>query len=88
MQQLDEKVLKMVNEFEEFMDDDFSTAKVLANMFELSSVINSIKDGHIKTDALSASTCKLVTKTICYYILKIFLVCKAFHLVIMKRLKE
>jgi cysteinyl-tRNA synthetase len=58
--ELDEKVIKLVNEFEEFMDDDLSTAKVLANMFELAPVINSIKDGLIKADAISfASILKL-----------------------------
>ena len=51
--ELDEKVIKLVNEFEEFMDDDLSTAKVLANMFELAPVINSIKDGLVKADAIS-----------------------------------
>ena len=52
---LDEKVIKLVNELEEFMDDDLSTAKVLANMFELAPVINSIKDGLIKPDAVSSA---------------------------------
>lgn len=69
---LDEKVLKMVQEFEEFMDDDFSTAKVLANMFELSSVINSIKDGHVKKEALSASTFALLQKQFALYLEDIF----------------
>ena len=70
--ELDEKVRKMVNEFEEFMDDDFSTAKVLANMFELSSVVNSIKDGHVKKDALSASTFELLQKQFAVYLQDIF----------------
>jgi cysteinyl-tRNA synthetase len=69
---LDEKVIKLVKEFEEFMDDDFSTAKVLANMFDLSSVINSIKDGHIKTDALSAGTFELLQKQLALYLEDIF----------------
>ena len=56
----DVKVLQMVNEMEEFMDDDFSTAKVLANMFDLTAVINSIKDGHIKPGAISSSTLSLM----------------------------
>jgi cysteinyl-tRNA synthetase len=38
------------------MNDDFSTAKVLANLFELAPTINSIKDGHILATAISAST--------------------------------
>jgi cysteinyl-tRNA synthetase len=70
--ELDEKVLKMLNEFEEFMDDDFSTAKVLANMFELSSVINSIKDGHIKKEALSASTLTFMQQQFMVYLEEIF----------------
>ena len=57
----DARIVKLVNEFEEFMDDDFSTAKVLANMFELAPIINSIKDGHIAADAISASTLQLLT---------------------------
>ena len=54
--ELDAKVLKFVAEFEEFMDDDLSTAKVLANMFELAPVINSLKDGLIKPGSISADT--------------------------------
>lgn len=57
---VDEKVQKLVGEFEEFMSDDLNTAKVLANMFELSSVINSIKDKHMPADAVSASTITLL----------------------------
>jgi len=54
--ELDQKISKQVDEFEEFMDDDLSTAKVLANMFELSPVINSLKDGLIKGDAVAGAT--------------------------------
>jgi cysteinyl-tRNA synthetase len=53
---LDDKVRKLVAEFGEFMDDDLNTAKVLANMFELVPIINSIKDKHIAADSLSAAT--------------------------------
>jgi cysteinyl-tRNA synthetase len=53
---MNDKVLKMVNEFEEFMDDDLSSAKILANMFELSSTINSLKDGLIAADAVAPTT--------------------------------
>ncbi len=70
--ELNDKVLKMVNEFEEFMDDDFSTAKVLANMFELAPVINSIKDGHVKITALAGSTLALMQKQFAIYLEEIF----------------
>jgi len=46
------KVQKLISGFSEFMDDDMNTAKVLANMFELAPVINSIKDKHITAEAL------------------------------------
>ena len=54
---MDDQIIKLVNEFEEFMDDDFSTAKVLANMFELAPIINSMKDGHIAADAIGVKQC-------------------------------
>ena len=38
------------------MNDDFNTAKVLANFFEIIPVINGIKDGHISADAISPGT--------------------------------
>lgn len=56
--ELDEKINKLVNEFEEFINDDFNTAKVLANMFEIVPVINSMKDGLIKSEAISSATFK------------------------------
>lgn len=53
---LDEKMNRLVNEFEEFINDDFNTAKVLANMFEIVPVINSLKDGLIQPGAISSTT--------------------------------
>lgn len=54
--ELNARVTKLVGEFDEFMNDDFSTAKVLANMFELVPVINSLRDGLIPAGSLSADT--------------------------------
>lgn len=54
--ELDDKVNNWVNEFEIFMDDDFSTPKVIANMFELAPVINSLKDGIIPIKNISSTT--------------------------------
>jgi cysteinyl-tRNA synthetase len=53
---LDKRVATLLAEFDEFMNDDFSTAKVLANMFELVPVINSMKDKTIAVTALSQAT--------------------------------
>lgn len=69
---LDEKVLHWVKEFDIFMDDDFSTAKILANMFELAPIINSIKDGHIAANAISGGTMVLLQKQFKIYLEDIF----------------
>lgn len=58
--ELETKVLQWLNELEVFMDDDFSTPRVLANMFELAPIINSIKDGLIKASAISSTTLYLM----------------------------
>ena len=70
--ELDAKVNKLVNEFDEFMNDDFNTAKVLGSMFELVPVINSIKDGLIKTDAIPATTLQLLQQKFRDYIENVF----------------
>lgn len=54
--ELDSKVQKLLAEFDDFMNDDFGTAKVLANMFELVPIINSMKDRTIPVTALSQKT--------------------------------
>lgn len=70
--ELNEKIQKLVHEFEEFLDDDFSTAKVLANMFEIAPIINSIKDGHIATGAISAASIELLQANMKIYLEDIF----------------
>lgn len=57
---LNKKVLTLLSEFDDFMNDDLNTAKVLANMFEIVPVINSIKDKHILPSALQKETFKLM----------------------------
>lgn len=69
---LEEKVTKLVAEFDEFMNDDFNTAKVLANMFELVPVINGIKDKHIIPDALSNETILLLQQKMKIFLEDIF----------------
>lgn len=54
--ELDKKINTLLNEFDSFLEDDFNTAKVLANMFELVPVINGLKDGHIKPESISTET--------------------------------
>jgi len=53
---LDAQVNTWLKELTEFMEDDFNTAKVVANLFEIIPTINSLKDKHIAIDALSGAT--------------------------------
>jgi len=69
---LDAKVNTLLNEFDEFMNDDFNTAKVLANMFELAPIINGIKDKHIAIEALKPATLSLLKTKMKAYIEDIF----------------
>ncbi len=57
---LDDQVNTWIKECTEFMNDDFNTAKVIANLFELAPVINGIKGGQVKANALSAATFALL----------------------------
>src|SRR6185503_6187419 len=59
-EELEKKVMGLVNEFDEFMNDDFSTAKIMANMFELVPVFNSMKDKTIPVSSLSKETIELL----------------------------
>lgn len=60
--ELDERVRNLLLELDEFMNDDFNTAKVLANLFEIVPLINSLKDKRINVEALSVDTFGLLQK--------------------------
>ena len=70
--ELDTKVLKLLSEFDEFMDDDLNTAKVLANMFELVPVINGIKNKQLENGTLSINTIKLLKTRLKLFLEEIF----------------
>lgn len=65
---LDEQVRNWCMECADFMNDDLNTAKVIANLFELAPVINSIKGGQVASNALSASTFALLQETFNVYL--------------------
>ncbi len=71
-EETEEKVVKLLTELDEFMNDDFNTAKVLANLFDLVSVINSMKDGLIDTGAITGSSFALLQKKFKEYLEDIF----------------
>jgi len=67
-QKPNKKVLALLNELNDFINDDFNTAKVLANLFELVPVINSLKDKTITIESLGSETFDLLKQQ-----LKIFI---------------
>ena len=69
--ELDKKVSSLISQFDEFMNDDFNTAKVLANMFELVPVINSMKDRTILTSALTKQTFEKLKQQMKAYVVDI-----------------
>jgi len=69
--ELDAKVNTWLAECADFMNDDLNTAKVIANFFELAPVINGIKGGQVKADALSAATFSSLQATFTAYLVNI-----------------
>ncbi|HNN30817.1 MAG TPA: cysteine--tRNA ligase [Chitinophagaceae bacterium] len=69
---LDEKINKQISEFTTFIEDDFSTAKVLANMFEIVPVINGIKNKQLPINSISSATIALMKQQFKIFIEDIF----------------
>jgi cysteinyl-tRNA synthetase len=67
-EELEARSSKLIAEFDEYMNDDFNTAKVLANMFELVPIINSFRDKSIAVSSLSKETFELLKKQMKIYI--------------------
>jgi len=61
---LEAKVNEWLSQLPVLMNDDFSTARVLATIFELVPVLNSIKDGITPAGALSAATITQMQSTL------------------------
>lgn len=70
--ELEQRCIDMINGFDESMNDDFNTAKVLANMFELVPVINSFKSGQIPITSISKATFDLLKSKLTIYLFDIF----------------
>jgi cysteinyl-tRNA synthetase len=69
---LDEKMNQNIHDFDTFMNDDFSTAKIIANLFEWVPIINGVKDKHVDKTVLSSETWKRAQKQIKVYIEDVF----------------
>lgn len=69
--ELDNKVRQYCLACTDDMNDDFNTAKVIANLFELAPVINGIKGGQIAGDAISSATMQLLSDTFHTYLIEV-----------------
>ncbi|MBS1756600.1 MAG: cysteine--tRNA ligase [Bacteroidetes bacterium] len=67
-EELESKVVNWLNELDEFMNDDFSTPKVIANLFELAPIINSLKEGLILPGNISSNTLLLMKEKFAFYL--------------------
>jgi len=71
-EQAESQLLSLAREFEEFMNDDFNTAKVLANMFNMVNLINSFKSGALEKNTLSGDAIAYLQKQMKQYLEDIF----------------
>jgi cysteinyl-tRNA synthetase len=65
---LESRIRRLISEFKEFMNDDFNTARVMANMFELVPVINSFRDKTIPLTSINKDTFELLQGQMKLYI--------------------
>ncbi len=60
---LEEKILYLRMQCYDKMNDDFNTAEVIANLFEMSSIINTLHNSATKASILSETTVQLLIET-------------------------
>ena len=69
---LNSKILHLLNQFDEFMDDDLSSGKVIANMFELAPTINSFRFDNLALEAIQKETFEKLRTYFKLYLEEIF----------------
>jgi len=69
---LDIKIENIANACKECMDDDFNTAKTIGNLFELSTIVNSLKGGQINAEEISSVGLDLLKNTLHNYLFDVF----------------
>jgi cysteinyl-tRNA synthetase len=70
--QLVANISQLCAQCKEYMDDDFNTARVIANLFELSTIINSLKGGQIKPEEVNSDSIALMQITLKNYLIDVF----------------
>jgi cysteinyl-tRNA synthetase len=70
--ELDSKIESIAAACKECMDDDFNTAKTIGNLFELSTIVNSLKGGQVKPEEISSTGLDLLKATLHNYLFDVF----------------
>lgn len=70
--ELDLRIENIANSCKECMDDDFNTAKTIGNLFELATIVNSLKGGQLKSDEISKEGVNLLKKILHNYLFDVF----------------
>lgn len=68
----DSEIEAIINTSLQHLDDDFNVPNALASVFELVSLINSIKDGHISSNEISVTSWNLIKQHILTLVKDIF----------------
>lgn len=69
---LDQKVDEIIRGAFDDMNDDFNTPRVLARLFELVTIINSLKEGQMKMSEVSIDTLEKIKSTLYTILFEIF----------------
>lgn len=67
-----QQIKSLCDDCKTYMDDDFNTARVIANLFELSTIINSIKGGQLSKQDMDKSLIELMRQTMHDYLIVVF----------------
>lgn len=70
--EIEAQISRLCGECKTNMDDDFNTAKTIACLFELSTIVNSLKAGIIKPEQLSSDSISMLQKTLNDYLTDVF----------------
>lgn len=68
----DEEIKALLKQCYDDMNDDFNVPKALASIFELCTIINSVKDGHIDSSAVSETCWNEMSKQMNTFVYDIF----------------
>ena len=70
--ELDIKIKTLTQSCKESMDDDFNTAKAIGSLFELATIVNSLKGGQIKPSEISITGLEVLKNTMHHYLFDVF----------------